>query len=126
MNKTKGDNHMRFKQSMNVLMIALFVWAFQSSAIHFQHHEIEEMSECSLCHASQQLDGNHHNSPTVTVNENVAVKARKHVEKVVVKPRFDYTFVQLPKQVDIVKYQQVTVEPLPLGYDAMAPPYLYS
>lgn len=126
MNIIKGDNRMKLKQSVNLLLIALFVWAFQSSTIHFQHHEIEEISECNLCHTSEQLDLNHHNGSTVIVNENLAVKTRKHVERVVVKSRFDYTLVPQVKWVDIVEDQQYAVKRIPLGYYAMAPPHLYS
>ncbi len=126
MNIIKGNNRMKLKQSVNLLLIALFVWAFQSSTIHFQHHEIEEISECNLCHTSEQLDLNHHNSTTVIVNENFAVKTRKHVEKVVVQSRFEYTPVPQVKWVDMVEDQQYSTEPIPLGYYAMAPPYLYS
>ena len=117
---------MKLKQSVQLLLIALFVWAFQNSTIHFQHHEIEEMSECHLCHTSKQLDLNHHNSSTVIVNENFAVKTRKHVEKVVVNARFDYTVVTHFKSIDIVENQQYTVEALSIGFNATAPPYFIS
>lgn len=126
MHHMKGDNFMKLKQSVNLLLIAFFVWAFQSSTIHFQHHEIEEISECSLCHTSGQFDLTHHNSSTVIVNENFAVKTRKYVEKIVVRSRFDYTLVPQVKWVDIVEDQQYAVASIPLGYYAMAPPSLYA
>jgi len=117
---------MKLKQSVQLLLIALFVWTSQSTTIHFQHHIIDEMSECNLCHASEQLDLFQHNSPVVIVNENLAVKTRNHVEKVVVKPRFDYMDVPLFKRVDILENRQYTVEQVPLGFNATAPPYLIS
>ncbi len=117
---------MKLKQTVNVLLIALFVWAIQSSAIHFQHNHIDEISECNLCHASEQLDLSTHNSSVVIVNENLAVTTRKNVEKVVVKSRFDYTNVPRLKQVDILESRQYSVASIPLGFNATAPPLYFS
>jgi len=117
---------MKLKQSVNLLLIALFVWAFQSSTIHFQHHAIDQISECNLCHTSQKFDLSHHNSSVVTINENLAVKTREHVKKVLVKSRFDYTDVPKQETVLSVANQQYSVEPIPIGFNATAPPYLIS
>ena len=117
---------MKLKQSVNLLLIALFVFAFQSTTIHFQHHVIDEMSECNLCHTSEQLDLYNHHSSVVVVNENFAVKTRQHVEKIVVKSRFDYTDVAQCKWVNIVDNRQYTVKSIPLGYLSNAPPYTFS
>jgi exonuclease I len=117
---------MTLKQSVNLLLIALFVLAFQSTTIHFQHHVIDEMSECNLCHTSKQLDLYKHNSSTIVVNDNLAVKTRNREEKIVVKSKFDYTDTQQLKRVDIVKYRLYTVKPIPLGYFSTAPPTIFS
>ena len=114
---------MKLKQSFNLLLIALFVLAFQSTTIHIQHQVIDEMSECDLCHTSEQLDLHHQNSSVVVVNENFAVKTRKHVEKIVVRSRFYYTEVSPFKLLDIVENRHYTVQSLPLGFYATAPPY---
>jgi len=113
---------MKLKQSVNLLLIALFVWAFQSSTIHHQHNKIEEIAECNVCHTSEQLDLSHHNSSTIVVNEHLAVKTRRDVEKVVVRSRFDYTDVPHFKLVDIVDNRKYTKTIMPLGFDATAPP----
>ena len=113
---------MKLKQSVNLLLIALFVWAFESTTIHFQHNAMNQISECNLCHTSQKLDLSHHNSSVVIVNENLAVKTRKRAVKVVVKSRFDYTDVPKLEQVYIVKNQQYSVKPIPIGFNATAPP----
>lgn len=117
---------MKLKQSVNLLLIALFVLAFQSTTIHFQHHEIEEMAECSVCHTSEHLDLSHHHSSIVIVNEHLAVKTRKDVEKVVVNPRFDYAAVLSFNKLAIVQYRSHSVQPIPLGYYTTAPPYIFS
>ena len=117
---------MKLKQSVNLLLIALFVWAFQSSTIHFHHHTLDQISECNLCHSSQKFDLSHRNGSVVTVNENLAVKTRERVEKVLVKLRFDYTDVPKQATVHSVENQQYSVEPIPIGFNATAPPYLVS
>ena len=117
---------MKLKQSVNLLLIALFVWAFQSTTIHFQHNDIDQISECNLCHTSQKFDLSHHNSSIVIVNEHLAVKTRKRAVKVVVKSRFDYTDVPKLERVNIVSNREYTVEPIPLGFQATAPPTIYS
>lgn len=114
---------MKFKQYVNLLLIALFVWAFQSTTIHLQHSVIDEMSECNLCHTSEQLDLYNHHSSVVVVNENFAVKTKQHVEKVVVRSRFDYTAVPQFKWIDKVKNQNYALKPVSLGFNATAPPY---
>ena len=113
---------MKLKQSVQLVLIALFVWAFQSTTIHFQDHEIDKISECNLCHTYEQLDLHHQNSSIVIVNENLAVRTTKQEEKVIVKSRFDYTNVPHIKQVKLVENRHYTVEPTPLGFNATAPP----
>jgi len=117
---------MKFKQTFNLLLIALFMFAFQSTTIHIQHQVIDEISDCNLCHTSEQLDLHHQNSSVVVVNENFAIKTREHVEKIVVRSRFDYTDVSPFKRVDIVENLHYTVQSLPLGFYATAPPYFIS
>ena len=113
---------MKLKQSVQLLLIALFVWASQSTTIHFQHHEIDEISECNLCHTSELLDLHHPNSSIVIANENLAVRTTMQVEKVIVKSRFDYTNVPQIKRVKLVENRHYAVEPRPLGFNATAPP----
>ena len=113
---------MKLKQSVQLLLIALFVWASQSTILHIQHHVIEEISECNVCDTSEKMKLYQHNSPVVLVNENLAVKIRRQVEKIVVNSRFDYTDVPQFKQIDIVENRQHTVKPAPLGFNATAPP----
>ncbi|MEA1879294.1 MAG: hypothetical protein U9N11_01435 [Campylobacterota bacterium] len=113
---------MTLKQSINVLLIALFVWGFQSSTIHFQHHEIEEVVECSTCHTLEKLNLAHHNTAVIMVSENLAIKARQHVEKVVIKSRFDDRGKVQYSLVDIVGNRQYPVATIPLGYLSTAPP----
>ena len=117
---------MKLKQSVNLLLIALFVWAFQSGTIHVQHHELEEISECHVCDTSEKMKLYQHNSPAVVVNENLAVKIRRQVEKVVVNQKFDYTDVPPFKQIDNLENPQYTPNYVALGFNATAPPVYYS
>lgn len=117
---------MKFKQSVNLLLIALFVWAFQGTTIHFQHHVLEEISECKVCDASKNMNLYQHNTPMVVFNENLAVKTRNRIKKIVVKLRFDYTAVPKAERVYSVEDQQYSVEAIPIGFNATAPPYFTS
>lgn len=117
---------MKLKQSVQLLLIALFVWTSQSTTIHFQHHELEEISECNVCDTSQKMKLYQHNSPVVVSNDNLAVKIRREVEKVVVNASFDYTNVPQFKQIDIVKKSQYADRSLTLGFNATAPPVYFS
>jgi len=117
---------MQQQQSVKLLLIALFVWASQNTAIHFQHHELEEISECNICDTSQKMKLYQHNSPVVVSDENLAVKIRREVEKVVVNASFDYTDVPQFKQIDIVKKSQYADKSVALGFNATAPPAYFS
>jgi len=117
---------MKLKQSVNLLLIALFVWAFQSTTIHYQHHEIDEISECSVCHAIEQMDLSHHNSPALAIQENIAVKIRNDVKKVVLSAAFDYTDVPPHKRISILAHLDYSLGSTPLGFNATAPPYPFS
>ncbi|MCO4845729.1 MAG: hypothetical protein KC427_06895 [Sulfurovum sp.] len=116
---------MKLKQSVQLLLIALFVWTSQSTTIHFQHYELEEISECNVCNTFQKMKLYQHNRHVVVINENLAVKIRRQVEKVVVKSRFDYTDVPQFKQIDIVKNSQYTDRFIALGFNATAPPVYF-
>ena len=117
---------MKPQQFVMLLLIALFVGAYQNSTIHSQHHHLDEMSECHTCHTSEQLDHGHHQSTTVIVGENIAVRTREHAEKIVVRPRFDYKEIPPFKKVDIVETQSYFALSLPLGFFATAPPNSYA
>ena len=117
---------MKLKQSVQLLLIALFVWAFQGTTIHIHHHVIEDISECNVCDISEKMKLYQNNSPMVMVNENLAVKIRREVEKVVVNASYDYTDVPKFKKVDIVKNSQYTDRSVLLGFNANAPPVYFS
>lgn len=117
---------MKLTQSVQLLLIALFVWASQSTIIHFQHHDIEEISECSVCDTSEKIKLYQDNRHAVVIDENLALNIRKEVEEIVVNSKFDYTDVPQFKQIDIVKYSQYTDRFLALGFNATAPPIYFS
>jgi hypothetical protein len=117
---------MKLKQSVKLLLIALFVWASQSTIIHFQHHDIDEISECSVCDTSKKLKLYQHNGHTVVIDENLALNIRKELEQVVVNSEFDYTEVPLISRMDIVRYSQYHDRCIILGFNATAPPAYFS
>lgn len=122
----KGDNQLRMRQTLNVTMIALFVWSFMISTINFHQHSLDEMTECSTCHATKNFDLQHHNNTTVTAQENVAIQNSKRVEHVVIGTAFDYTTVNQPEEILHVGEQTPRETFSSLGFYATAPPYLIS
>ena len=116
---------MKFKQTVNLLLIALFVWAFHGTTLHFQHHVLEEISECKVCDASKNMKLYQHNTPVVVFNENLAVKIRRYVEKVIVHVRFDYADVPHLKSVDMIDNGHYSAAPVSLGFNANAPPVYF-
>ena len=116
---------MKLKQSVKLLLIALFVWTSQSTTIHFQHYELDEISKCNVCDTSQKMKLYQHNRHVVVNNENLAVKIRREVEKAVVNAKFDYTDVPPFKQINIVKKSQYTDRYVALGFNATAPPVYF-
>jgi len=117
---------MKLTQSVQLLLIALFVWASQSTIIHFQHHDIEEISECSVCDTSEKMKLYQQNGHTVVIDENLALQIRREVEQIVVNPKFDYTDVPQFSPIDIVKYSQYPDRCTNLGFNATAPPVYFS
>jgi len=117
---------MKLKQSVNLLLIALFVWTFQSTAIHVKQHAMNEVTECNLCEASEKIDLHHQNSPAIVYNEHLETEARKSEEKIVLKSGFDYTDVPQLYLVDMVKNRQYSAEAIPIGFNATAPPHFVS
>ena len=117
---------MQQQQSVKLLLIALFVWASQNTTIHFQHHELDKISECNVCDTSQKMKLYQHNSPVVVINENPAIIIRREVEKVVVNSSFDYTDVPQVRQIDIIQKSQYTDRSVALGFNATAPPVYFS
>jgi hypothetical protein len=117
---------MKLKQSVKLLLIALFVWASQSTTIHFQHHDHKEVSECNVCDASQKMKLYQHNTPVVVSNENLAVRIKREVETIVVNERFDYTVVPQPKYIKTIDNRQYCMVSRSVGFNATAPPAHFS
>ncbi len=117
---------MKLKHSVNLLLIALFVWASQNTILHFQHYEMGEVSECNVCDTSHKMKLYQHTRDLVVMNENLAVIVREEVEKVLVNARFDYTDVPQLNQIDIVKHSQYPERFIALGFNATAPPVYFS
>lgn len=69
------------------------------------------------------MQKNEHNPPDFSFNKSDAVESRNDIEKVVVKSRFDDAAVPKPERLDDVQNHQYSVQSLPIGFNAMAPPY---
>lgn len=118
---------MKLKQSFHLVLIALFVWSFQSRVEHIQHHDTHELSECKVCHEAEEVNHTQHHTPMAEVHENLAVKTRREArQQVVVAERFDYMEVSQPMRVETVVHCQCDLAHIPLGFDSTAPPLFIS
>jgi hypothetical protein len=108
------------------LLIALFVWTSQNTIIHFQHHDIEENSECIVCDTSEKIKLYQHNGHIIVINENLALNIRNEVKQVLVNDEFDYTDIPRFRRMDIVKYSQYPGRFIVPGINATAPPVYFS
>jgi hypothetical protein len=117
---------MKLKKTVNLLLIALFVVAFQSKTIHFAEHAIDAISECQVCEVTENLDLSHQNSSTLVLTESFAVETKKSEEKIVLKSKFDYAEPSLLHKQNIVPTKPYASRHLPLAFDATAPPYFIS
>ena len=114
---------MKLKQSFHLVLIALFVWSFQSRVEHIQHHDTDELTECKVCHEAEEINHTQHHTPVAEVHENLAVKTRREAQQqVVVTERFDYLEVPQPTHLDIVVDCQCNMASTPLGFYSTAPP----
>ncbi len=118
---------MRLKLSFNLMLIALFLWSFQSRLDHIQHHNLYELAACKVCDQAGEINHNQNHTPVVEVNEYLAIKTGREVQKqVFVAERFDYTQAPKPEHIGTVIHCQCDMAVIPLGFDSTAPPISFS
>ncbi len=118
---------MRLKLSFNLMLIALLMWSFQSRSDHIQHHNIDELTECKVCHQAGEINHAQNHTPVVEVNEYLGIQTRREAQKqVFVAERFDYKQVQKPEHIETVIHCQCDMALIPLGFDSTAPPTSFS
>ena len=118
---------MRLKQTFHLVLLALFVWSFQSRVEHIQHHDIDKLTECKVCHETEEINNTQQHKQVVEVHENLAVKTRNESkQQVLVTKCFDYMAAAQPKYVETVVHRQCNMALTPLGFDSTAPPVYIS
>ena len=108
------------------VLIALFLFAYQSSTIHSNHHLVKEHKDCHLCVGSQQFDTNLHETTFPIIIESISLEIGNLEQRVVLKRRLDFAQKPLVKRTDFTGMQHFSVMPIPLGYLSTAPPYTFS
>ena len=115
---------MKIKQTMNLLLIALFLWAFQGTATHFSEHAIDNVSECQVCVHTNNIDTKHHEAPISNFYSSTRVFTTKLEKLTVANVPLDLTQSISSKGVDYLGLKHLEVKTLPLGFDTTAPPAL--
>ena len=108
------------------VLIALFLFAYQSSTIHSNQHLLNKHKDCHLCVSSQQFNANLHETTFPTIIESNSLEFGNIEQKVVLKRRLDFLQKPLVKRTDFTGMQYFSVMPIPLGYYTTAPPFTFS
>lgn len=109
-----------------LVLLALFLFSYQTTTIHSKHHFIDELSECQVCKAAKELGAAQHETAFLQVSETIAVEVNEVKEKKITKSSYD--LMQSPVRclndfdglTDIQLYIPFT------GYFSTAPPYTFS
>ena len=108
------------------MLIALFLFAYQSSTIHSTHHLVKEHIDCHLCVGSQQFDTTLHETTLPAIVESNSLETGKLEQRVVLKKRLDFIQKPLVKLADFTGMHHYMVALIPLGYLSTAPPHIFS
>ena len=108
------------------VLLALFLFAYQSSTIHSTQHLLNKHKDCHLCVSSQQFDANLHETTFPIIIESNSLELGNLEQRVVLKRRLDFVQKPLVKRADFTGMQHFFVMPIPLGYLSTAPPYIFS
>lgn len=108
------------------VLLALFLFAYQTTATHTKHHLAKELSECKVCQASKHLDTTSHQTTFIVFADITAVEVEAVLEKIIVKDAFDLTQTPDIKRRDYTGYKQFYPKAPQLTYQALAPPIYVS
>ena len=115
---------MKLKQTMNLFLIALFLWAFQGTFTHFSEHPSDSISECHVCEHTKNLDTQHHEAPISNYYTSTGTFISQLEQFTVANLPVDLTQSIVCKDVDFLGLKHLKVKALPLGFDTTAPPTL--
>lgn len=107
-------------------LIALFLFAFQVTTLHIEHHLSEDLDHCHICQASEHLNGGQHHSPVDLIMDTPLLELSVVEERVVIREAFDLTQTPQRKSIDLFGFKHFTLQLSPLAYYATAPPYIFS
>lgn len=108
------------------VLIALFLFSYQSTTIHTKHHHIAELSQCHICKVSKELGTTQHKTLFSQHGESIAVEVSEVEEKRVAKASYDLTQIPELRDVDLDGMHCLCVDDIPSGYSATAPPHIFS
>ena len=108
------------------VLIALFLFAYQTTTIHTQHHHIAELGKCQVCDVSKTLGKAEHKTIFLEAAQSIAVEIEEIHTKQIVKDAFDLTQKPLPLRIDFRGWRLCETKTIPLGYFATAPPTPFS
>ncbi|MDM5272645.1 hypothetical protein PGH07_10725 [Sulfurovum sp. zt1-1] len=108
------------------VLIAFFLFAYQTTTIHSKHDHLSEFSECQVCIAFKSLGTSQHETVFSLQSESIAIEVSEVEEKRIVKDAYDLTQTPEQKTVCFDGMLALDVSVPPFGFDANAPPYILS
>lgn len=117
---------MRTTTLFRFVLIALFLFAYQTTTIHSKHHHLADFDGCQVCKASKSLGASQHETVFSLPSENIAVEVSEVEEKRVVSASFDLTQTPERKSLCFEGMSAFYISTPPIGFDANAPPHIFS
>lgn len=113
-------------KAFRLVLIVLFLFAFQTATIHTKHIFAKEAGTCHVCQTSKSLKAGEHHSAVVLPSEILAVEINEVQERQEFKAAFDLTQTVEYKTVDLSGLKVFVLQARPMVYDATAPPMILS
>ncbi|MEY3090939.1 MAG: hypothetical protein RL113_1255 [Pseudomonadota bacterium] len=118
---------MQFSRLFHIVLIALFLFAFQTNALHIKHHLSNAEDSCQVCQLSQHLDGDqHHSSSTNIVLDAPIMEITAVEERVIIKEALELVQKIEVKRSDVDGLKVFHPHKPILTYQALAPPLFFS
>lgn len=113
---------MNISVHFRLLLIALFLLSSQITTIHSKHRHLNTVSECHVCHTAKHLGEGHYQQSVVDFRQNIRIEISQVERKHITRQTYSWNKLPLYRLSDFDRLKVVSVQPIPIGYFATAPP----
>lgn len=114
---------MKFVQFLKLLFASLILLAYQSHTTHFQHF-LEKKSDCETC--VSEVESINFSQSLSFLFENSNLETTQYPKEITKTPKKIYHDFVAIVWIDFKDLYDCYLKPIPVGYDANAPPSVYS